>query len=170
MGSEIFSDQFRQNYPFKLSLSGVKLSQRTWPYAEQGMLTRFHLPAALKAGKIKKAEGLVLCSVNIVVTVLCSASPCHASFIWRQVVLKRLDCSLCLRSVWRSYLVLGVLVPRKTLHCWVNWNEREAPLCCGKRGEDASPLPRICVWGKVLLPLKKVPEYRALSLYGGFKS
>ena len=55
MGSEVFSDPFRQNYQFKLSLSAVKLTQRTWPYAEQGMLTRSYLPAALKAGKNKKS-------------------------------------------------------------------------------------------------------------------
>jgi len=55
MGSEVFSDHFRQNYQFKLSLSAVKLTQRTWPFAEQGTLTRPHLPAGLKAGKNKKS-------------------------------------------------------------------------------------------------------------------
>ena len=137
-----------------------------------------------RLGKIKKAEGPVLCSMDIVAqlreaehspavnssTVLCSASPCHASFIWCQVVLKRLDCSLCLSSVWTSYLVLGVLVSRKSLHCWVNQNEREAHLCCGKHAEDALFLLRICIPDKVLLPFEKVPEYSVLSLYRGFKS
>lgn len=54
MGSEVFSDQPRQSYQFKLSRFSCQLTQRIHPHAEQGMLTRPHVPAALKAGKNKK--------------------------------------------------------------------------------------------------------------------
>lgn len=84
----------------------------------------------LKAGKNKRAEGPVLCSMSIFAqlreaehspavnssTVLCSALPCPAPFIWRQV-LKRLDGSLCLNSVGMSHVVLRVFISRKPLHC-----------------------------------------------------
>lgn len=79
------------------------------------------------------------------------ASPRRAAFIRRQLLLQRLDCSLCLNPVWTSHLVLAV--HQENLFnlfnsCWVNQNERRAHLCCGKHEEDALPLLRICILSK----------------------
>lgn len=135
MGWEVFTDQLRQaissNYLFWLSSLPEDLAL--------GRAGHAHKPPSasnaesnlwLKAGKNKKAEGPVLCSMSIFAqlreaehspavnrnTVLCSALPCPAPFIWRQAP-KRRDGSLCLNSVGMSHVVLGVFASRKPLHC-----------------------------------------------------
>lgn len=148
--------------PVQILPFDCQLNQRTRLYAEQGMLPRPHLPAVLKAGeKIKKAECLCLCSVNIgaaegeralprTAQPQCLASPCCAAFIRHQLLLQRLHCSLCLSPVCINHLVLAV--HQEYLFIVELIRMKEELICCGKHAEDVSPLLRICILSKVLLP------------------
>lgn len=122
-----------QPKPAVRTLSAVKLTQRTWPCAEQGMLTNTHLPAVLKTGKNKTswragslqhechctAEGSRGLLHYEEQPCALAASPLAMCFLSGARLFSRSWIAFAL-VMFECYLDLGVLVSRKSLYCWVN--------------------------------------------------
>lgn len=165
-----------QTLPFS-----CQLTQRTHPYAEQGMLTRSHRPAALKAGRNKKgwmplclqreyrrtAEGDRALPRGDQQRLPRLASPRRAAFIRRQLLLERLDCSLCLSPVWTSHLVLAVYQENLFIAELIRVKEELIFAVGNMQKMLRLAWESVC---RVRFCCHFLLEYRVLSLYRGSKS